>query len=155
MHFLLLETIHVSDGTKIWRILQLFTSVEWFFCFLVTMFLLCNFLIRSTMVFFYYNIYVEWHVWGGREEGYVPVADGAKGSIQQSSNLFKRNSHPMQLWVSQWSFFSFGHTWTVFFFFFALYFNLNLFLCFWVWKCMLMSMTQRKLKLSRDIIERQ
>ena len=153
MHFLLLETIHVSDGTKIWRILQLFTSVEWFFCFLVTMFLLCNFLIRSTMVFFYYNIYVEWHVWGGREEGYVPVADGAKGSIQQSSNLFKRNSHPMQLWVSQWSFFLLAIHGQ--YLFFALYFNLNLFLCFWVWKCMLMSMTQRKLKLSRDIIERQ
>ena len=47
------------------------------------MFLLGNFLIRLTVVFFYYNIYVEWHARGGRGEGYVPVVGGAKGSIQQ------------------------------------------------------------------------
>ena len=34
---------------------------------------------------------------GGREEGYVPVAGGAKGSIQKRvQNLLMRNSHPVR-----------------------------------------------------------
>ena len=103
MHCLLLETIHVSDGTKIRRLLQQFTSVEWFFCFLITMFLLCNFLIRLTVVFFYYN--VEWHAWGG---GVCTCSWWGKREYPtESSNLFRTNSHPVQLWVSQWSFFFF------------------------------------------------
>ena len=53
-----------------------------------------------------------------RGEGYVPVAGGAKGSIQQRVQTFLGQT------VTQCSFelvsdhfFSFGHTWTVFLFF--------------------------------------
>ena len=64
-------------------------------------------------------------------EGYVPVAGGAKGSIQQRVQTFLGETVTQCSfeWASD-HFFSFGHTWTVYLFFF-LYTSIYIFPVFW------------------------
>ena len=64
-------------------------------------------------------------------EGYVPIAGGAKGSIQQRVQTFLGQTVTQCSfeWASD-HFFSFGHTWTVYLLFF-LYTSIYIFRVFW------------------------